>query len=167
MRAGFFALFLLLASSYPGALFAEGDKPLWSHGWTGEGAGHTGLQLFGVSQLTTGLQGHFVYYNTSEKNDRTQAISISGTRSTDGTFWPDATLQVRKMADSDWETIGKATGKGQPETINVAPNDFSRILEIEFDPFEQFITTHKRGRVIISSGATAEFSLKDLTIGGD
>ena len=99
----------------------------------------------------------------SNENDRTEPIVITGARSVAGEFWADATLQVKKTAASEWETIGKSTGKGQPETITVAPNDTSRVLNIDFDDFKRFIPTHKTGRVIISTGGTEQFDLEALT----
>ena len=70
---------------------------------------------------------------------------------------------MTKTVASEWETVGKSAGKGQPETIKVAPNDHSGGLIINFDDFKRFMPTHKTGRVIISTGATEEFDLEALT----
>jgi hypothetical protein len=99
----------------------------------------------------------------SSENDRTKPIFIAGVRSLEGTFWADATLQVKKTTTSEWETIRKYTGKGQPETITVGPNDASKVFQIDFDDFKGFMLTHKVGRVIISTGATKEFNLEALS----
>ena len=48
------------------------------------------------------LRGHFVYYNMSRDNDRTEPVVIAGVRSVAGEFWADATLQVKKTAASAW-----------------------------------------------------------------
>ena len=163
MKARFWVVLVVLGALLCGGLLADESESVWARGWTGEGAGLTGLQLIGVAQLRMGLRGTFVYYNMSKTNEPAEPIVIAGVRSPEGTFWPDATLQVKKTVASEWETVGKSTGKGQPETITVAPNDASKVLQIDFDDFKRFMLTHKIGRVIISTGATVEFEFEVLT----
>jgi hypothetical protein len=156
------ALALLTALS-SGILNAEETPAVWAKGFTSEGAGKKGLLLIGVGQTKTDLNGLFVYYHISPEDGRTEPVVITGTTSQTGLFWADATLQVKKTADSEWELVGKSTGKGDPKTMTVALNEGSNVFRIDFDDLKRFITTHKLARVIISSGALDEFELEALT----
>jgi hypothetical protein len=162
MKAPSWAILGVLAAFLCRGLLAGDNAPGWSRGWTSEGPGWAGLKLIGVDQ-SKNLRGYFDYYNFSKENSRTEPIVIAGVRSVTGEFWADATLQVKRTVASEWEAVGKSTGKGQPEMIKVAPNDHSGGFMINFDDFKRFMITHKIGRVTISSGATAEFNLEALT----
>lgn len=163
MKVRSWAILVVLAAFLCCRLSAGESASVWSKGWTSEGPGWEGLQLIGVHQSRSDLRGYFDYYNFAKENRRAEPIVIVGVRSAAGEFWADATIQVKKTVASEWETVGKSAGKGQPETIKIAPDADSEGFMINFDDFKRFIPTHKSGRVIISTGATSEFDLEALT----
>lgn len=163
MKTRIVVILAVLAALPCGVLSADETPGVWAKGFTSEGAGKTGLQLIGVDQSKERLSGLFVYYNISPEDRRTEPVVIAGAKRPTDIFWADATLQVKKTAASEWEMVGKSKGEGVPETMTVPSNEGSKVFRIDFDSLKRFITTHKMGRVIISSGVVAEFELEALT----
>lgn len=154
---------VLLAMGLCGTTYASDPDAVWARGWTSHGAATAGLQFIGIGQGSGGLSGYFDYHNTGDGKNHPQPVVIVGTRSKAGQFWPHATLQVRKTTGSEWEPIAKSASDGHGETISVSPNDHSGLLVVKLDAFRQYLHTHHRGRVMISTGETAEFVLAGLT----
>ena len=151
-----------LAIGVCGNTYASDPGAVWARGWTSHGAATAGLQFIGLGQGSEGLSGWFDYHNTGDGKKHRQLVVIAGTRTKAGKFFPHATLQVRKTMGSEWETIAKSASDGPVETISVSPDDHSGLLVVKLDPFRQYLHTHHRGRVIISTGDTAEFALEGL-----
>ena len=144
-----------------GGAHSEEPPEAWAKGFTSEGAGKTGLQLVGVVQGEEGLYGFFLYFNFS-KDGRTGPILIAGSRSQSEIFWANARFLVKKTATSEWQAVAESTPKGVAETMTVPSDKASRAFRIELDAFKRYMSTHKMGRVVISSGAVAEFQLEAL-----
>jgi hypothetical protein len=146
-----------------GLLYADEKPAVWAKGFTSEGAGKKGLLLIGVGQSKLDLSGLFVYYHISPEDGRTEPVVIAGSTDPAGLFWADATLQVKKTAESDWELVGKSQVRGDSTTLTIPLNGESKVFRIDLDTLKPFIATHKVARVTISSGGVEEFELEALT----
>src|ERR1700731_3153102 len=145
-----------------GALLAD-EEQTWSKGWHwavyNQGPGP---ELLAVHQNKFQLVGVLDYYNVPRETESVETVALQGVRAEGGGFWPDETLQVKKTETAEWETIGRSIGNGRRETLTVAPNDHSGVLNVAFDAFKPCIGTHQFGRVVLSTGPAAEFELKYL-----
>jgi hypothetical protein len=101
--------------------------------------------MIGVHQSFSTLAGIFVYYNTSHGEQQADTVTIAGVRTESGEFCADATLQVRKTSDDDWEPAGHAAGDGQRTTVSAAAGGDSGVFVVDLSYLKPFITTHRFG----------------------
>jgi hypothetical protein len=110
--------------------------------------------LSNIISLGDQLIGEFIF------DSRTQTISLKGTKTLDGDFWPKVTFQVGNSED-DWKEIGKSTNNGVPAALQITERkaETMRILLTDFKPL---ITKFKYGKVVFSSGQATVFYLNLL-----
>jgi hypothetical protein len=142
----------------------SGDLPLWSRGFSFHPtSGYTlenRFSLRGITQTGLHLTGECAYYQL--ENQIPRIISIEGTKTADGQFWPDVTSQVKNERTGKWETIAKPIRSGPRATITVKPGEFNPELLVTLDVFYARIGKYKLGRLLLKTGDSAEFELKDL-----
>lgn len=141
-----------------------GDLPLWSRGFSFHPtSGYTlenRFSLRGITQTGLHLTGECAYYQLENQTPR--IISIKGIKTADGQFWPDVTSQVKNERTGKWETIAKPIRNGPRATITVKPGEFNPELLVTLDVFYARIGQYKLGRLLLKTGDSAEFELKDL-----
>jgi len=141
-----------------------GDLPLWSRAFSFHPTNGYSLEnrfsLRGITQTGLHLTGECAYYQL--ENQVPRIISIEGTRTADGQFWPDVTAQVKNERTGRWETISKPVSGGRRATITVKPGEFDPELFVTLDAFRPLIGKYRVGRLLLKTGDAAEFELKEL-----
>lgn len=144
------------------------------HEWIGafsahpmsENANH-GLSLFGVEQETYHLIGTWMYVNYDVGDRTATPVTIEGAQTSDGAFWPDLKLQVKKEASGNWDTIAKCSNhwwefSKKRTSVTVGRNSENLRLMVNLDKFQPLIGKYNVGRIVLKSGEASEFELKNL-----
>jgi len=109
-----------------------------------------------VTSLGDRLTGDFIYYVPRSA----KSVSLEGTRTTDGDFWPRVTLQVGK-SDKDFKTIGESQNNGTPSTLHVTPGKAERV-RVLLNNYKPLIGKYKYARIVFSNGDSGVFYLERL-----
>lgn len=112
-------------------------------------------ELLSVISFGDRLFGEFVFEAPSAK-----AVTLAGTRTPDGDFWPKATLQA---ADSDhaWKAIGESQNSGSPTTLQI-PRGKSERVRVVLTDYRPLIGKIKYGRIVFANGQSAIFLINLL-----
>jgi len=121
-----------------------------------------GFILYYINQDESSLTGTWWYENGAVGDETLSPITIKGTKTADGVFWPDVTLQVKNEVTGSWKTLPKPVSVGTRATLTIEPNSRNFDLRVNLDLFKPLIHTHKVGRIILESGQSSEFELKYL-----
>jgi hypothetical protein len=138
--------------------------PLWSraifaHPSDGFGKEHRfSLRFFKQEGLH--ITGRCTYYQVD--NQTPAVATIEGTKTEDGTFWPDVTSQVLNEETGKWETISKPFNHGHRGSVTIKPGEANHELLVSLDVFLPLVGKYKTGKLILNTGETAEFDLYDL-----
>lgn len=124
----------------------EKKKEGFADAWLAEPA-----NLFSVISFGNLLIGDFTF------EAQPKAVSLQGTRTLDGDFWPKATFQVAN-SDHVWKTIGKSQHSGTPVTLEIAGGKAERIRILLTD-YKPLIGKFKYGKVVFSNGQSGVFSI--------
>jgi hypothetical protein len=108
--------------------------------------------LSSVTSLAGRLIGDFIFSARSEK-----AVSLDGTRTLDGDFWPTVTFQVGN-SDTAWETIEKSQHSGTPAKLEI-PSGKAQKMRILLTDYKPLIGKYKYGRIVFSDGESGVFYL--------
>jgi hypothetical protein len=87
---------------------------------------------------------------------------VEGTKTADGTFWPEVKLEVRKGQTGKWKRIAISPAVGRPATVTIKPNTTNFDLAVNLDDFKRLIGTCEFGRIVLKTGQASVFELKDL-----
>jgi hypothetical protein len=120
------------------------------------------LSLDFVAQEKIHLIGSLTLENILPEDKKVASIVIDGTQGEDGTFRPDATLQVMKQKDGKWETVTSSLINSPTAKLTVYPGMSAFGLRVELDSLKQYIGKYKWGKVILKTGQEAVFDLNDL-----
>jgi len=101
------------------------------------------------------LKGSFIFYNES-----IGPVTLQGTKTDDGRFWPVVRLQVADAENGQWTTLGPEV-KGSSITLVVAPKSRVKLL-VMMDRFRPYIGSLKLGKVILDNGEATCFELSNL-----
>lgn len=107
--------------------------------------------LFSIISFGNRVIGDFIF------EAQPKAVSLEGTRTLDGDFWPRATLQVAN-SDGHWKTIGKSPNSGTPTVLEIPGGKAERIRILVTD-FKPLIGKFKYGRIVFSNGQSGVFSI--------
>lgn len=144
---------------------AEGQKA-WSRGFSAEPANSADraceFVLYDLSQEELHLIGRWSYTNGTVSNKAPARVVIEGTKTPDGTFWPDVRLEVRKKGTGDWKTITKSSNHGRRATVIIEPNAINFDLAVNLDAFKSLIGKYESGRIVLKTNRASEFKLADL-----
>lgn len=142
------------------------DVPLWSKGifYHPEGgfgrADRFSLTMIQQEGLHLTGQGAYGYYAPQKKEG---PVTIEGTKTAGGVFWPDVSAEVKNRQTGQWETISKSMNvPGYRASITVKPGEYNPDLFVSLDVFQPLIGKYDLGRVALSTGDAAVFELKDL-----
>jgi len=111
-----------------------------------------------IESMGEDLRAHCEYVNLRDKH----AIRIEGTQTTDGTFWPQVIGQVADDYKGFWKTIGEPPNIGKKFTFLVQPGEVTGQLVVDVEIFRPLIGKFRYGRVVLKSGETAPFEMKNL-----
>jgi hypothetical protein len=100
------------------------------------------------------------------ENQKPAIATIEGIRTADGQFWPHVKSQVASKLAGNWKTIAGLPRRGDAVTITIKPGENNMNLMVGLDTFQPLVGRYKFGRVILRSGETATFELKDLSSSG-
>jgi hypothetical protein len=120
------------------------------------------IALYEVSLRNNHLTGTVSYRNGAKDGKPPAAAVLKGTRSAEGVFWPNATLQVKRKELDDWQTIGRRSNRGSPASITIPPEALNNELPVHLDAFRPFLRTHEIGRIVFDNGESGEFNLRLL-----
>lgn len=161
----FITVCLLGAFCVSSSSHAEGEK-VWSRGFSSEPANSIDrareFVLFSVDQGELGLVGTWSYTNGVIKDETPSPIVIEGTRTADGSFWPDFRLEVRKGRKGKWKRIVTSPTSGERATVTIEPKAIKFDLMVKLDAFKPFLNEYGSGRIVLKTGRSSEFELKDL-----
>ncbi len=88
---------------------------------------------------------------------------IKGMKKADGEFYPYVTMQVANEAARGWKTIGRFLNGTRTVTITVEPKGVSKTLMVDLDAFRPLIGRFRYGRIVLKTGESSEFELKNLS----
>jgi hypothetical protein len=144
---------------------AESQR-LWSRGFSSEPANSIDrareFVLFSLDQDELHLIGTWSYTNGTFGNKTPPRVVIEGTKTADGIFWPEVRFEVRKTRKTKWRRIATSPNEGQRASVTIEPNAINFDLTVNLDAFKVFLGKYESGRIILNSGRTSEFELKDL-----
>lgn len=109
-----------------------------------------------VSGVAIHVEGICGYFNVEG------STIIEGMESSDGRFWPQVTAQVANDPEGVWKVVGASKNAGAPTKLNVGPRDSDARLYVDLDLFRPQIGQYRYGRMVLASGISATFELKDL-----
>ncbi len=145
--------------------YAEGQR-VWSRIISSEPAKSIDrareFVLFSVDQGELNLVGTWSYTNGAIGNEPPPPIVIEGTKTPDGSFWPDVRLEVRKARKGNWKKIATSPSHGERATVTIGPNATNFDLTVNLDAFKPLLHNYKSGRIVLNTGRTSEFELEDL-----
>lgn len=87
---------------------------------------------------------------------------IEGHERGDGTFWPNVELQV-KLPDGEWLKIASSLDDAVPAKVTVYSGMAIHGLLVNLEPFKNYVSQCKFGRVVLKSGEEAIVNLSHLT----
>lgn len=119
--------------------------------------------LFSVDQGELNLVGTWSYTNGAVGNETPSRVVIEGTTAADGSFWPNVRLKVRKGRAGKWKRIATSSNPGDRATVTIEPNVMNFDLTVNLDAFKPLLDKYKFGRIVLNTGRTSEFELKDLS----
>ena len=118
--------------------------------------------LYGIDQGDRHLVGTWSYTNGAVGNKTPPRVVIEGTRTTDGVFWPDVKLEARKGRTGKWKQVPNPAIEGELATVIIEPNAINFDLTVNLDAFKPLMGTYESGRIVLKTGRTLQFELKDL-----
>jgi hypothetical protein len=110
--------------------------------------------LSSVTSLGGNVVGEFIF----EAQGKT--VSLEGTRSLDGDFWPRVTFHVGNST-SEWKKIGESQNKGTPTSLQIASGK-ADIVRIALTDYRPLIDKFKYGKILFSDGEFTVFYLELL-----
>jgi hypothetical protein len=156
---------LIGALCFSSSAQAEGQK-LWSRGFSSEPANSIDrareFVLYDLSQNEQHLIGRWSYTNGAVGNETPPRVIVEGTKTIDGTFWPEVKLEVRKGQTGKWKRIVNPPDPGQPAEVTIEPNTTNFDLAVNLDAFKRLIGKCESGRIVLKTGRASVFELKDL-----
>ena len=117
---------------------------------------------FSVDVVRESLIAQGSYYNYSVKTQPPRRVIIDGVKDSDGAFWPTVTQLVTNDLSGIWVTIGEDRRAGRSCTLEVETEATTSNLSINLKKFESSIGKYKFGKVTLTTGDSAVFSLTDL-----
>ena len=124
------------------------------------------IALYAVSLRDKQLTGTVSYRNGPKDGKAATALILKGTKSANGVFWPNATLQVKRKGRDKWQTVGRSTNTGAAASITIPRDGFNNELRVHLDALRPFLRTHDVGRIVFDNGEFGEFDLFLLTSEG-
>jgi hypothetical protein len=156
----------LVVASYLSSTAQANEPELWSRGFSSEPANSrdraSEFVLYDLSQEELNLIGRWSLTNGAANGKTPPRVIVPGQTTSDGIFWPDVTLQVRKKRTGKWKTIAKSQDNGQRTTVTIDPNATNFDLAVKLDAFKPLIGKYESGRIVLKGGRTSVFELKDL-----
>jgi hypothetical protein len=157
---------LISALCFSSSAYAEGPR-VWSRMISSEPANSADraqeFVLYGVDQGDRHLVGTWSYGNGAVGNETPPPrVVIGGTKTADGIFWPDVRLEVRKGQKDKWERIPTSPNHGERATVTIEPNAINLDLMVNLDAFKPLLNKYESGRIVLKTGRSSEFELKDL-----
>ena len=142
----------------------ETRLPLWSrdisfHPLDGYTSAHR-FSLRSITQEGLHLTGECAFYQTKDKEATT--VSIAGTKTADGEFWPDIFCEVKDSENGTWTRISMPFDHGHRGEVLIKPGEQNTKLFVSLDVFFPLVETHKLGRIVLATGDVAEFELSSL-----
>ena len=158
-------VFLIGALYFIPDVHAEGQR-LWSRGFSSEPANSVDrareFVLFSIDQDELHLIGTWSYTNGTVGSKTPPRVVIEGTKTADGIFWPEVRLEVRKTRNAKWKRIATSRNEGQRASMIIEPNAINFDLTVNLDAFKPMLGKYESGRIVLNTGRTSEFELKDL-----
>jgi hypothetical protein len=121
------------------------------------------VALGNVDAIGSTLIGRLTYDNHTIHNQAPMAVVIKGHKNWQGQFLPDARLEVADEARK-WRTIGKSRSLVFRNQVTISPGERNFDLIVNLNPFKPMLGKYKWGRIVLSTGDAASFSLSDLAL---
>jgi hypothetical protein len=145
-----------------GAKAEQDSEPAWYRGLH-LSAPFEPFDVVGIgSETGNHLVATFYYFNYREGEKSPAAVTIHGSKRSDGTFWPIVTAQVANDRNGPWTTIGKPPTPGEGTCLSVVSKPEEERFHAQMDIFRPLIGKMKYGRVVLETGAAAFFALEIL-----
>jgi hypothetical protein len=108
--------------------------------------------LFSIISLGNRLIGDFLF-----ETRPTKAVSLEGTRTVDGDFWPQVDFQVANSGEQ-WKTIGKSRNGGTSAVLQI-PSGKAERMRVLLTDYKSMIGKYTYGKIVFSNGQSAIFSI--------
>ena len=143
--------------------------PEWSGGTFATFA-HDGpsIWLSFIHQDKWHLVGRFTFENVSGSRAQAKDVTVEGVEGEEGEegqFWPLVRCEARRAPDAPWEPIGGSSADGPRQRLEIKAGSPAVELRVTLDIFKPLIGKYESGRIVLSSGDTSQFELKDLAPG--
>jgi hypothetical protein len=86
-----------------------------------------------------------------------KTVTLKGTRTLDGDFWPTATFEVGN-SEKDWKEIGKSKNNGTSATLEISEGKAETVRFLLGD-YKSLISQYKFGKIVFSNGESTVFYL--------
>ena len=139
---------------------AQNKNSPWWRGFHLDGP--HGPIVFDLSQLEQDevhLVGQFDFENNLGDFGTPRSVVFRGEWAK-GIFWPQVRLEVADNHEGPWKTIASTKARSGRMTVSSGKYVSFKII---LDPFQTFIGKYKLGKVALTTGDEAAFSLSDLS----
>jgi hypothetical protein len=104
-----------------------------------------------VISLGGQLVGEFIF------SSRLEAVSLKGTRTLDGDFWPTATFYAGNSL-TEWKEVGKSQNSGTSATLQITSGK-AETLRILLTDYKREMSKYKYGKIVFPNGQSTIFYL--------
>lgn len=97
-----------------------------------------------------------------QKRKADSPFVIEGRQGQDGTFWPNAQLEVQTKPDGKWLKVASSLDATVTARLDVYYGMVASGLYVDLQPFKAYIGKCSHGRIVLKSGEDTVISFKDF-----
>jgi hypothetical protein len=124
------------------------------------------IRLWYMVQDKRHLVGRFTFENVSGSRAKATDATVEGVDREEDQFWPVVRCEVQRARGAPWEAIGESSVEGSRKRLAIKADSPPVELRVTLDIFKPFIGKYESGRIVLTSGDTSQFELKELTPSG-
>ena len=148
------------AAEPPGSTHKE---PYWSRAtFAMYTDGQPNLQVVDVTRNGDELFANLILSNSTYEKRVPPAIILQGVQLSDGSFWPDATLQVGDDPKGPWENLKRSRSDGEKASVTIPPTLSLSPLRVDLRPLIPLFGRKAWARVLLPNGEATIIEMKDL-----
>ena len=165
-RANIRLILALVVGAFCGNPAIMADTPkVWARGftWATSSSQSKGtLALYYIDQNDSHLLGTLSYENIGRDGKASRSSIIRGVLGSDGQFYPDVSLRVRRNSKDQWTELAYPAIEGKRTQVVVGVGEINAKLIVVLDSLKRLIDEQEDGQLVLSTGDSCEFPLKYL-----